>query len=221
MARQRMLPVADRRSITERLCWLSFDAPDIAREARPGQYLLLQCDEPDGTTRLLPRALAVAGVEPALGQIGVMFAPDEPGLAWLAGRHPGDRVSAVGPLGRPFQIDGRTRSLLLLGDGSGIAALLLLAREAIQRRCNVTFFAGADDAQLLPPPFLMPPEIEYQTTTASSTTLLHAAAGSEHPLRWADQVGAALPVAVVPTLREVIQQVRLRWERGYASVLLA
>jgi dihydroorotate dehydrogenase electron transfer subunit len=220
LARQWTLTVTDQRDATAGLRWLTLAAPEIARDVRPGQYLLLRCDDPGDTLRMLPRALFVAGVEPALGQIGLLFAPDESGRAWLARRRAGDMVEASGPYGRPFQVDQRTRSLLLLGEGSGLAALLLLAREAAGRGAAVTLFAGATASDALPPPFLLPPDVEYETTIGPAVSLLANHLGGEHPVRWADRICAALPKAQIGVLRDAVRSVRFRWDRGFASVLL-
>jgi hypothetical protein len=39
-------------------------------------------------------------------------------------------------------------------------------------------------------------------------------------LLWADQLFAAIPAEHVAPLRDRVRAVKLRWERGYASVLL-
>ncbi|HWQ15031.1 MAG TPA: hypothetical protein VNL77_19695 [Roseiflexaceae bacterium] len=225
MARQRTLKVADQRAVTPRLRWLTLAAPDLAREVRAGHYLLLRCDEPGGAARLLRRPLFVAAAEPALGQVGLVFEPDEPGLAWLARAHPGDELDAIGPLGRPFTLAPRTGSVLLIGSGRGLPALMQLAREAAARRAAVTLLAGATHREALPPPFLLPGEIEYQAAPGDALDLLSAPAGGRSPppgqsLLWADQLFAAIPNESVARLRDTVRAAKLRWERGYANVLL-
>ena len=118
-------------------------SPELARSVRAGQYLLVRCAEDGSYDPLLRRPLFVAAAEPALGQIGLLYAPVERGLAWLARGRPGDTLDIVGPLGQPFTIAGRTRTLLLVGQGPGLAALLLLARTAVGKGCAVTLLAGA------------------------------------------------------------------------------
>lgn len=164
MSQQRQLSIIDQRPASARLRWLTLDAPDLARGIRPGQYVLMCCAEAGSYDPLLRRPLFVAAAEPALGQIGLLYEPDERGLAWLARGQAGDTLDVVGPLGQPFALDGRTRNLLLIGAGPGLAALLLLARAAVARGCMVTLLAGAAAPEQLPPPFLLPGEVEYQTT---------------------------------------------------------
>jgi dihydroorotate dehydrogenase electron transfer subunit len=230
MAQQRFLEIADQRAATPRLRWLTLHAPELARSVRAGQYLLVRCAEEGSYDPLLRRALFVAAAEPALGQIGLLYQPTDRGLTWLARGRPGDSLDVVGPLGRPFVVDERTRNLLLAGAGPGLAALLLLARESVAKGRAVTLLAGAADVATLPPAFLLPGEVEYQSfaglqiadfrlqiepnDTTSTIYNLQSAIG------WADSVCAALPRDQLPVLRDAIRAIKFRWERGFASVLL-
>jgi len=172
LALQHQLTIADQRPVSERLVWLTLQAPELARAARPGQALLLRCAEPGSADPLLRRALPVAAAEERLGQIGLLYAPDERGLAWLAHRRPGEQLDALGLFGAPFALDRRTRNLLLVGQGPGLAALLLLARQHAARGGAVALLAGADEPALLPPPFLLPADVEYQSVVGRAVELL-------------------------------------------------
>ncbi|HEU5100181.1 MAG TPA: hypothetical protein VFU22_14230 [Roseiflexaceae bacterium] len=171
MAQQRLLTISDQRSVTPRLRWLTLYAPDLARSVRAGQYLLIRCSEQGSYDPLLRRPLFVAAAEPALGQIGVLYEPSERGLVWLSRGRAGDTLDVIGPLGHPFELDGRTHSLLLVGAGPGLGALMLLAQQGAARGA-VTLIVGAEDVALLPPPFLLPGEVEYQTVVGPATDLL-------------------------------------------------
>jgi dihydroorotate dehydrogenase electron transfer subunit len=230
MAQQQFLEIADQRAATPRLYWLTLHAPDLARSVRAGQYLLVRCAEEGSYDPLLRRALFVAAAESALGQVGLLYEPNERGLAWLARGRPGDALDVIGPMGRPFAVHDRTRTLLLIGAGSGLPALLLLAREAAAKGGSVTLLAGAADVTALPPPFLLPGEVEYQSFAGLQISDFrlqidpNAAKSTIYDLQsaigWADQVCAALPLNQLPALRDAIRAVKFRWERGFASVLL-
>src|SRR5689334_22069488 len=135
MAQQRHVIIADQRAVTPRMRWLTLAAPELARSVRAGQYLLVRCDEDGSYDPLLRRPLFVAAAEPAIGQVGLLYAPAERGLAWLARGRPGDTLDIIGLLGHPFALAARARNLLLIGQGPGLAALLLLARTAAARDC--------------------------------------------------------------------------------------
>ena len=205
--------------------------------------MLVRCTELGSYDPLLRRPLFIAAAEPALGQIGLLYEPSERGLAWLSRGRAGEALDVIGPLGHPFELDGRTRNLLLIGAGPGLAALLLLARQGAARGA-VTLIAGADHAERLPPAFLLPGEVEYQTCVGPAIDLLtdppalvpdasevargrggQVMKGLQHsnalsPISWADQICAALPSDQLLTLREAIKRVKVRWERGFGSALL-
>ncbi len=222
------------------LQWLTLAAPDLASAARPGQYLLLRCADAHSADPLLRRALFVAQVDRSRGSVALLYTPDEAGTAWLATRRSGDQLDSLGPLGTPFNLDNRTRNLLLLGTGPGLAALFALAHSAVQRGCAVMLLAAASCNDRLPPPFLLPAEVEYQASTASDEAVFTLLEGdrpsgnsskvsgsnaprlpsSTLPLAWADQLCAALPPHLLAPLAAHVRATKLRWAPGFATVAL-
>ena len=247
MSNQYQLEVADNRT-SGGLVWLTLHAPELARVVRAGQYLLVRCASAGSYDPLLRRPLFVAAAAQPLGQIGLLFAPGERGLAWLARAHPGEVLDVLGPFGTPFEVARTTRTLLLIGEGPGLAALLLLAAQAAQRGSTVTLLAGATEQTLLPPPFLLAADVEYESAVGSALDLLGVAAvqpdaaplsktaqkklrkqqtnaPTQQPnaalrLAWADQLCAALPPERTSALANAVRAAKLRWERGFASTLL-
>ncbi len=216
MARQRTAEVAEQREATPALRWLTLHAPHIARDVRGGQYLLIRCSAPGVYDPPLRRALFVAAANAALGQVGLLYAPGgDRGLGWLAALQAGAVLDVSGPLGKPFGLEATTRSLLLIGQGAALGALMLLAHEALGRGASATLLAAAPDQSLLPPPFLLPPALEYQSTIGAPETLYAAA-----QIAWADQIAAALPAQAIPALRNAVYASRIRSSRGLARVLL-
>ena len=216
MARQRTAEVAEQREATPVLRWLTLHAPHSARDVRAGQYLLVRCSTPGIYDPPLRRALVVAAANAALGQIGLLYAPGaDRGLGWLATVQAGAVLEVTGQIGKPFGLEATTRSLLLIGQGAALGALMLLAHEALGRGASATLLAAAPEQALLPPPFLLPPALEYQSTIGAPDALYAAA-----QIAWADQIAAALPAHAVPALRDAVHTSRLRSSRGLARVLL-
>jgi dihydroorotate dehydrogenase electron transfer subunit len=223
MARQHTVVIADHRQVTPRLRWLALHVPDLARDARPGHALLVWCNDPGDTYRLLRRPLFVAAALPEIGQVALLYEPDEPGLAWLARRSPGETLDVIGLCGRALLFTDRQRNLLLLGAGAGLAALIFAARFAPSHTA-VTLIAIAGDQDSLPPPFLLPSAVEYETIVnsdlmAAGVAVLQPATGAS-PLTWADAVVAALPRHALAALGKAIRAVRLRQPRGFAHALI-
>ncbi|MCS6880745.1 MAG: hypothetical protein RMK84_11535 [Oscillochloridaceae bacterium] len=203
-------------------------APELARAARPGQALLARCAPPDSDDPLLRRTLFPAGADPHSGVVEVLLAHDERGLAWLAAQPPGARLDVYGPVGNGFTLAEPTRNLLLAGAGSAMPALLCLARTAVARGIAVVLLASAADANLLPPPFLLPSDVEYLTSATGETDLPALLAGrhpdgpvlSGGPLGWADQLCLGLAAPLLPPVIETVRAGKVRWERGFAQVVL-
>src|SRR3954469_6518864 len=229
MAQQRQLVIADQRAVTPRLRWLTLHAPELARGAQAGQYLLVRCAEQGSYDPLLRRPLFIAAAEPALGQTGLLYEPSERGLVWLSRGRAGDTLDVIGPLGHPFVLDGRTHNMLLVGSGPGLGALLLLAHAGAARGA-VTLIAGADEPGRLPPPFLLPGEVEYQTVPGlqiadfklqiEGSGTQSAIYNLQSAITWADQIFAALPLEQLLALRDSVGRVKYRWDRGFAGALL-
>ena len=115
------------------LMWLR--CPEIAREARPGQFVMVGC----GEECVLPRPFSIHRVKDN-GDIAIFFAvwEDGTGTRWLSQRNQGDSVEITGPLGNGFSIPPKARNLLLVAGGIGIAPLRFLAQAALKQDCSIT-----------------------------------------------------------------------------------
>jgi len=142
------------------LVWLR--CPEITREARPGQFVMVRC----GEELVLPRPFSIHRVNDR-GDIALFFAvwEDGRGTNWLSHCKAGDGVELFGPLGNGFSINPTAKNLLLVAGGIGIAPLYWLAQEASSRGCPVTLLLGAQTASQLYPDNLLPDGIELATAT--------------------------------------------------------
>lgn len=123
---------------------MSLKAPEIALEARPGQFVMVGVQSP-GT--ILRRPLGVSGVDRGEGQVILRFAVTGKGTKWLSERKPGEELQLSGPFGRGFTVGcGRH---LLVGGGTGIAPLLFLKDEVERGGGNAVLVAGAKDRACL------------------------------------------------------------------------
>ena len=124
-----------------------FDAPGIAGEIRPAQFVMVRVRE--GPDPLLGRPLSVAGV--GSGSHGptleLLYKIVGRGTALLAGLRPGARVGMVGPLGRPFPDPPRNAGpIFMVAGGIGIAPFPYLARELLRQGSALTLIYGARGA---------------------------------------------------------------------------
>ncbi len=106
-------------------------SPKCASRARPGSFAHVTCD-PGLPMR---RPLSLMRADPSTGVIEFLFKIVGEGLELLSRRRPGDAVSVLGPIGRPFAPGpGRSRPLLI-GGGVGIPPMVFLA-EAMAAKAS-------------------------------------------------------------------------------------
>ncbi|MFH1489421.1 MAG: dihydroorotate dehydrogenase electron transfer subunit [Pseudomonadota bacterium] len=97
----------------------------IAREARPGQFVMVRVGS--GMDPLLRRPFSVFGIE---GDIFlILYRVVGRGTAVMADCREGERLSVLGPLGRGFEMPDAGFNALLVGGGMGVAPLFFLARK--------------------------------------------------------------------------------------------
>jgi dihydroorotate dehydrogenase electron transfer subunit len=124
------------------------DAPEIGREARPGQFVMVKVA--DGTYPLLRRPLGIhdAGKD----GIELFFKIAGLGTGILAGKKPGDPLDIIGPLGRGFTVDSglKGKRAFLVGGGRGIAPLYFLARALAGAGAEPTVFYGGRTSADIP-----------------------------------------------------------------------
>ncbi len=127
--------------IMPRVYLLRAEAPAIACDTRPGQFVMvrtsLDCDP------LLRRPLSIHRVHDN-GEIALLYDVVGRGTEWLAQREAGATIDLLGPLGNGFTVD--SPNLLLVAGGCGIAPLVFLADIALAQGRRVVLLCGADTA---------------------------------------------------------------------------
>jgi dihydroorotate dehydrogenase electron transfer subunit len=196
------------------LLWLY--APEVARGAAPGQFLMLRChdDNPgDGGygPPLLPRPMSYHRFRPAQGgghDFAILCEVVGRGTEWLSRRQPGDRVFVWGPLGRGYAVRRGASNLLLLAGGIGVAPLVGLADEQVALGRHVTLAQGARSAEGLFPAHLLPPQVEVVAVTEDGSMGRRGLVTDVVPeyLSWADQVFACGPNAMFRALADVVRR---------------
>jgi len=141
------------------LTWL--EAPDVAAEAKSGQFVMVRC----GTDNemLLRRPISIHQKDK--DKIALLYQNVGKGTEWLSERGKDDSLDIIGPLGNGFDISSRSQNLLLIAGGMGIAPLAFLAQEAAEHKFNVTLLIGAANKEALFPKNLLPKDVRYVTAT--------------------------------------------------------
>jgi dihydroorotate dehydrogenase electron transfer subunit len=123
---------------------LALDAPDVAANAAPGQFVMLKAGR--GNDPLLRRPFSVFEVLRDGGApAGVSILSKRIGTSTrlLYDAQPGDVVSTLGPLGRPFTIVEPPAEAWMVAGGVGLAPFATLAEALRARRVASTLFYGA------------------------------------------------------------------------------
>ena len=192
---------------------------EVCRAAQPGQFVMVQPRA--GLDPLLPRAFSFYRFREREGerQFGLLYLVIGAATALMAAQQPGDTALVTGPLGRGFQVHSRARQLLLIGGGVGIAPLVALADQEIERGCSIVLGFGARGAAGVYPAGLLPPEVEYAVATEDGSLGHHGLVTDlfTRYLPWADQTLACGPT---PMFRSMAEMARREGQRRSVQILM-
>jgi len=195
--------------------WLiQLKCPEIASEARPGQFVMVNC----GEECLLRRPFSLHQVNKDGIALFYAVLVDGKGTRWLAQRQAGDKLDLLGPLGNGYKIPAGSHKLLLLAGGVGIAPLYFLAQDAVKKKHSVTLLYGTADKKRLS----IPPQIKLVPATEDGSVGQRGMITEILPdyISQADQVFACGPLqmyqtmARMPQLRDKPVQVSLEVRMG-------
>lgn len=108
---------------------LKLKAPKCAAVATPGAFVHLSCDE----SLPMRRPLSIMRADAQRGTIEVLYKIVGPGLQLLGQKRPGDRISALGPIGNGFVPHPQRPRTLLVGGGVGIPPMVFLTQSLRER----------------------------------------------------------------------------------------
>jgi ferredoxin--NADP+ reductase len=94
--------ILEKREMAERtVCEFKIEAPDIARKAKPGQFVVIRANE---TGERIP--LTMAGADPEAGTINIIFQVVGKTTALLRSFGEDDEIlDIIGPLGVPTHVE--------------------------------------------------------------------------------------------------------------------
>lgn len=120
------------------------EAPEVARKAKAGQFVIVRIDEPG---ERIP--LTIADYDRQSGEITLVFQEVGKTTRQLGKMKVGDELASfTGPLGRPTEIE-RYGTVMCVGGGVGIAPIYPIARELKAAGNHVISIIGARNVSLL------------------------------------------------------------------------
>lgn len=185
--------------------------PQVVARLRPGQFFNIVTRFPGSFDPLLRRPYSVYRAHIDASSLTFLVRAFGRGSAWLAERQPGERLAMLGPLGNSFTIPPRTQRLLMIAGGVGVAPLVMLSDEAVEKNLDVVFVMGAADEAGLLASSELSGHIEYMVATDDGSRGHHGLATEVigHYVTWADQMYACGPEPMYRTLRAVVDPLRI------------
>ncbi len=133
---------------------LRLHAPNVARHARPGQFVHLRVSP----GRPLRRPFSIMLAETERGTVDLLYKVVGAGTAELVAREAGERLPMLGPIGRPFDLTDASKRYVLIGGGVGMPPMIFAAVD-LNGYADVVFFGGSEvgfPLALKPSQYLLP-----------------------------------------------------------------
>lgn len=132
------------RTLAQDYAVLTLQAPAIAGEARPGQFIHVRI--PTLEPSRLRRPFSIYDADPATGRIEVLYKAVGLGTHRLSALPVGTALTVLGPIGRPFPLTPEGTPFLV-GGGYGVAPLWFLATHLPRK--GILFVGGRTAADIL------------------------------------------------------------------------
>ncbi len=141
-----MFKIVEKRVLAPDIKWYNIYAPQVAKKARAGQFVILRLY--DKGERI---PLTIADYDREKGTVLVVFQEVGKTTRMLGMLEEGDEIiDFIGPLGIPFQLDEKITNVVLIGGGVGIPAIYPKAKELFQEgKRRVISIIGARNKDLL------------------------------------------------------------------------
>lgn len=139
-----MVPIRAKETVSAQVKIYTLEAHEIARKARPGQFVIVRVDE---KSERIP--LTIADFDRSRGTITLAVQEVGATTKLLGMRETGDTLAGVvGPLGTATHIE-RAGTVVCIGGGIGIACIHTIARGFHEAKNTVISIIGARNRDLL------------------------------------------------------------------------
>ncbi|HQO66315.1 MAG TPA: sulfide/dihydroorotate dehydrogenase-like FAD/NAD-binding protein, partial [Spirochaetales bacterium] len=140
-----MNKIVSKARLSDEVFRIEVEAPNIARERKAGQFVIVQTDTEWGER--VP--LTIADADPQRGTVTLIFQTVGVSTHKLAELEPGQAIEAIlGPLGNPTHIERFGRAVCV-GGGIGVAPMYPIAQALKAAGNRLTVIAGARSRDLL------------------------------------------------------------------------
>jgi dihydroorotate dehydrogenase electron transfer subunit len=148
MPANRIVPLVAREGLRGPYWLLSFRHPEVARDARAGQFVMIKA----GTSAEPPlrRPFSIMATDPGAETFTIFIKEVGPGSRALCALEPGEVAQCLGPLGHPFSTPPTDAEALLVAGGYGVAPFRLFLEELERSGGRGRLFYGGRTSNDLP-----------------------------------------------------------------------
>lgn len=139
--------VLENRNIIANYFEIIIEAPDIAWNARPGQFVMLSRWSINNL--FLKRPFSFCHIDAEKGRFTIYYKKIGKGTEILSQSKKEDQVELIGPCGNGFFLSENARKIALVARGIGVATLLPLAIEGKKKGLEIYSFLSAREKNLL------------------------------------------------------------------------
>lgn len=139
-----MFKIIEKKQLSENVFFMRVEAPEIARNRKAGQFVIIQVESEFGER--IPLTIADANAEE--GWIALAFQPVGASTFKLSLMKEGDSLPTVlGPLGNPSKIEKYDAPVMIVGGGFGVAPCypIVKAHKAIGNKVIMVIAARTKD----------------------------------------------------------------------------
>lgn len=132
--------------IAENIYLATLQAPDMAKEAHPGQFIEL---EPIANQSIINRPMAIYDADPESGEIKIGYHAVGANTYKYARAQKGDTLNILGPLGKKHEFDFSYDKYIVVGGGIGITSLHLIGKYLSSQGKKILTLMGARSKNLV------------------------------------------------------------------------
>lgn len=147
---QLSVPVLNKYILREKIFKLTLSSSFISNRAKPGNFVHVRVGSTDHP--LLRRAFSIQSVSKAKSSFDILFRVVGKGTEILSQVNPGETLDILGPIGNSFALPPKSKKVMLVAGGMGIAPLWFLFTHLVEKGFDpgrITFLLGAKNKKEL------------------------------------------------------------------------
>lgn len=138
--------VVKNQKLNDKYYYMVINSPEFVKEARVGQFLMIQPKEYDYINDpILRRPFGICDINEVKGEFSILYMIVGKGTMLLSTFKEGANIEFSKPLGNMFTLQ-KDKNVALLGGGIGIAPLYFLAKSLKNEGCKTTLFFGGQSS---------------------------------------------------------------------------